>query len=140
GPAAGATTTAPTTAPAEARASTGDPTAAAGLRSRDATRVADPATALLRLQSERRSRTTDECDLLAVTRPRRAPVAVHARRDVRDFPRLHVVQTDERVVLAHADERDLRTVGRPVRLPVASPQFDEGNAAGVHASRRRRLR
>ena len=65
-------------------------------------RVADAAGALLRLRSERRTRTANERDALAVGRPSRAAVEVDARRKEVDLSRLHVVDADERVIVARA--------------------------------------
>src|SRR5204862_1199832 len=47
----------------------------------------------------------------------------------------HVVHADERVIVARADERELRAVGRPGRKTLASPFLDERNAARVHGCR-----
>ena len=142
-----AATTATTASSPATAATSAEPAATAGhtaaperLRRGRAARVPDPAAALLRLQPERCSRPAQECDLLTIRRPRRASIAVHARSDVAHLARLHVVQTDERMVLAHAHERDLRAIGRPARLAVASPEFDERNAAGVHPRWRGLLR
>src|SRR6185312_3442504 len=45
--------------------------------------------------------------------------------------RLHVVDADQRVIFACADEGDLRSVGRPDRTALAAPFLDERYSAGV---------
>ena len=77
-------------------------------RSRGASNAAD---SCLRLTTEWRSRPADEGDLLAILRPDRTVVEVHAWREVVHRARLHVVDDHEAVIRAFAHERDLRSVG-----------------------------
>ncbi len=51
----------------------------------------------------------------SVRRPRRHRITIHARRHELDAPRARIVDADEGVVVALADERDARAVGRPAR-------------------------
>src|SRR5262249_53579027 len=63
------------------------------------------------LLSERRTGTTDERDALSVGRPHRAAVEIRARRHEVELSSLHIIQTDERVILTRAHECELRSVG-----------------------------
>src|SRR6185503_1251874 len=76
--------------------------AGAPATSRRTGRSPDAAGALLRLLPEREARTADEGDALAVRRPCRTRVAVHARRDVADRACASIVHGDEGVVRALA--------------------------------------
>src|SRR5207248_2798846 len=68
-----------------------------------------------RRHTKRRPGTTRESKALAVLRPGRSGVTIHAREWECHGPRLHVVETDEGVVAAIADERDLASIRRPAR-------------------------
>jgi hypothetical protein len=65
---------------------------------------------LRNLLRERRARSADEGNPAPVGRPCRARIEVHAWCDVRDLLGAHVIETDEGVIAAVADERDLRSV------------------------------
>ena len=122
-------------APAPASASTAAAAATATLSGtgieRRTVRIAEAATALLRLLTERRPGTTNEGDLLAVGRPRRTRVVIDARRHERELARCRFVDADERMIDAVADERDLFPVRRPLHVPVGAPGFDQRNIAAV---------
>src|SRR5205814_10278344 len=98
------------------------PPAATGGRSRG---VADAATPLLRLHAEWHAWAPQEGDALRVRRPGRRGVTIHARRQEVDAPRPHVVDADEGVIVAVAQEGDLRSVRRPARIALAPPHLDE---------------
>ncbi len=99
-------------------------------------RHADAATTLLRLLPESQTRPPHEDDAPAVGGPERARVEVHARRHVLHRPRRDVVDHDEAVIGARADERDLAAVRRPLRTALHAPLGDEWLLAAVHFARR----
>ncbi len=88
-------------------------------------RVSDAARPLVGLQTEWSTGTPDEGDALAVGRPGRAAVVIDAGRQERHPPRANVVDADQRVVDAVADEGELRSVRRPDRSAIATPGLDE---------------
>src|SRR6476646_5300157 len=77
----------------------------------------------MRLLSERRSGAANERDTLAIGRPGGTRVVIDARRKERHVALRNVVNTDERVVDAIADERDLLAVRRPFQIAVRAPCF-----------------
>ena len=89
-------------------------------------RIAEPPVAVVRLLAERRAGPANERDPLAVARPRGARVADRRPAPGTSAVRVHVVDADEAVIDAIADERDLRPVGRPARVAVPSPRPDVG--------------
>ena len=126
---------APATATATATAKTARAhraAAAAAASSGRPRRIADAATALLSLAAERHARSAQESDALAVRRPCRRTVAIHAGRHVRHGARLHIIDCNEGMVLTIGDERDLGSIRRPTRVGLASPHFDEGFLAALH--------
>ena len=72
----------------------------------------------LRLEQHqlRRRRLTNEGNALPVRRPDLPPIGIHARREKTHRPRLHVVDANERMIPAIADEAQHRSVGRPARI------------------------
>ena len=47
----------------------------------------------------------------------------------------HIVHADEGVIVARAHERELLSIGRPLRIALAAPLLDERSAARVHRRR-----
>ena len=84
----------------------------------------DPGEPRHRLLAIRRARTPDECDPLGIGRPRRARVEVDAWRGVRQLPGPGVVDPDQRVIVANADERELDPIRRPPRVAISPPRLD----------------
>src|SRR5690606_36498548 len=74
-------------------------------------RVAHSARALLLLLPKRQSRASDVRHTRTIRRPRRARIAIHVRREPRDFSRRHFIHTDETVVGAITHKREPCPVG-----------------------------
>ena len=86
---------------------------------------------LLRLLTERQTRAPYEHEAPALVGPHGIRIEVHARRHVLHRPRRHVVDGDKAVIGAGADERDLCSVGRPLRRTLRAPLLDEWLVAAV---------
>ena len=89
---------------------------------------------------ERIARPPHEDDAPAVGRPHRVRIEVDARRHVGQRPRGHVVNDDEAVVGAGADEGELPAVGRPRWRALDAPLRDEWLLTPVHLLRNPDLR
>ena len=85
------------------------------------------APAALRLEQRqlRRCRLTNEGNALPVRRPDLPSISIHARREKPHRPCLHVVDANEGVIPAIADEAQHRSVGRPARVPQIAAHIDE---------------